>query len=212
MTAGPAESAEPYVPPSRSLRVLATAADDCRGCSLYADATQVVFGEGPTSAAITLIGEQPGDHEDRQGHPFVGPAGRILWSCVEDAGLDRRELYVTNAVKHFKHETRGKRRLHKKPTAGEVEACHPWIDAELAAVNSPVVVALGATAARSVLRKTIGIASSRNEVFQLGARSVIVTYHPSAVLRADDRALEIRRALVDDLSRAHALASEMART
>jgi DNA polymerase len=146
-----------------------------------------------------LIGEQPGDQEDRDGRPFVGPAGRVLWSCVDDAGLSRTDVYATNAVKHFKHEMRGKRRLHKKPNTSEIEACHPWIDAEIRAVRPTVLVALGATAARSVLGRTTAIAASRGRRFDVHGLPMLVTYHPSAVLRADDRAAEIRRALVDDL-------------
>src|SRR5207342_2138289 len=124
-------------------------------------------GEGRRSAPIMLVGEQPGDQEDRQGHPFVGPAGRVLWECIEAAGIDKDDVYVTNAVKHFKHEMRGKRRLHKKPNTAEVEACHPWIEAELGAVRTRIVVALGATAARSLLGKSVPIGSSRGERFEV---------------------------------------------
>ena len=130
----------------RSIRVLAAAAQQCRGCDLYANATQAVFGEGSTAASLLLVGEQPGDQEDRRGHPFVGRAGRILWDCIDEAGLDRDAIFVTNVVKHFKHEDRGKRRIHKRPSTAEVEACSPWLRAELAAIPAPVVVALGATA------------------------------------------------------------------
>ena len=150
-----------------------------------------------------LVGEQPGDQEDRAGRPFVGPAGRVLWECVEEAGLSPDDVYTTNAVKHFKHEARGKRRLHKKPNSAEIEACHPWIEAELRAVRPSVVVVLGATAARSLLGRTTAIAASRGERFLVHGRPTLVTYHPSAVLRADDRASEIRAALVDDLRLAH---------
>lgn len=201
-------TAQPFVPSTTSLSRLAQAAQACRGCPLYVDATSTVFGEGSRAAAIVLVGEQPGDQEDRQGHPFVGPAGRVLWECLGAAGLVRDDVYATNAVKHFKHELRGTRRLHKKPTTAEVEACHPWIEAELAAVRSRVLVALGATAARSLLGRTAGIAASRGEVFRVAGRPAIVTYHPSAVLRADDRAAEIRAALVEDLTRAGELARE----
>src|SRR6476660_1870593 len=128
--------AAPYVPASRSIRVLAAAAQECRGCSLYAGASRAVFGEGSTRATMMLVGEQPGDQEDRKGHPFVGPAGRVLWQCLEQVGADRDSIYVTNAVKHFKHEMRGKRRLHKKPATDEIEACHPWLEAELRTVHS----------------------------------------------------------------------------
>jgi uracil-DNA glycosylase len=198
--------AEPYVPPSRSIRVLAAAAQECRGCSLYADASQAVFGEGSTRAAMLLVGEQPGDQEDRRGHPFVGPAGRVLWSCVDEVGLDHGAIFVTNVVKHFKHEDRGKRRLHKRPTTTEVEACSPWLQAELRSVAANVVVALGATAARGVLGRTVSISKTRTAPSTVGGRTVFVTYHPSAVLRADDAAAEIRAALIDDLRRAAASA------
>jgi uracil-DNA glycosylase family protein len=162
-----------------------------------------VFGEGLRTSPLILVGEQPGDIEDRRGHVFVGPAGGVLWRCIDEAGIDRRDVYATNAVKHFKHETRGKRRLHKKPNTGEVEACHPWLDAELRLLSGSVIVALGATAARSVLGRTVPIAASRPKSFELSGRPVVVTYHPSAVLRADERAAEVRAALIEDLRRAH---------
>jgi DNA polymerase len=166
---------------------------------LWADATQTVFGQGSRTAPLVLVGEQPGDQEDRKGLPFVGPAGRVLWDCMAEAGIDRSGVYVTNAVKHFKHETRGKRRLHKKPNAAEIEACHPWIEAELRSVRARAIVALGATAARSLIGRDVAIASSRGVQFDLGGRPLWVTYHPSAVLRADERARDIRQAIVDDL-------------
>ena len=161
-----------------------------------------MFGDGRSTARLTLVGEQPGDREDQQGRAFVGPAGRVLWQCVEDAGIDRAEVYVTNAVKHFKHEMRGKRRIHQRPTTAEINACHPWLAAELEAVGSSVVVALGATAARAVLGKSMPVGSSRGREFALDERVVFVTYHPSAVLRGDDRADELRQAIVDDLAAA----------
>jgi DNA polymerase len=195
-------TAEPYVPRTTSLRTLTQAARECRGCPLFADTNQTVFGEGSRSAPIMLVGEQPGDQEDRQGHPFVGPAGRVLWECVDAAGIDRDDVYVTNAVKHFKHEMRGKRRLHKKPNTAEVEACHPWVEAELRVVRSRIVVALGATAARSLLGASVPIGSSRGQRFEVAGVPAMVTYHPSAVLRADDAAIEIRNALIEDLRRA----------
>ena len=176
----------------------------CTRCPLYKDATQGVCGEGPARAKLMLVGEQPGDQEDRQGHPFVGPAGAVLWRCVEEAGLDPAALYVTNAVKHFKHERQGKRRLHKKPSTAEVKACHPWLEAELEAVRAEVVVALGATAARSVLGRTVAIGASRGQALAAGDRTAFVTFHPSAVLRASDDAAEIRAALVEDLRAAAA--------
>jgi uracil-DNA glycosylase len=197
-------SAAPFVPATRRLTELREAARTCTGCPLYCDTTQTVFGEGPTDASIVLVGEQPGDQEDRQGHPFVGPAGAVLWRCVEEAGLDPTALYVTNAVKHFKHERQGKRRLHKKPSTAEVKACHPWLEAELEAVRAGVVVALGATAARSVLGRTVAIGASRGQALAAGDRTAFVTFHPSAVLRASDDAAEIRAALVEDLRAAAA--------
>jgi len=187
------------VPRSRSIKTLALAARDCRGCPLFEDTTQTVFGKGPASASLILVGEQPGDVEDKRGVPFVGPAGAVLWQCIEAAGIDRGDVYATNAVKHFKHETRGKRRLHKRPDTAEVEACHPWLDAELRALKGQVIVALGAIAARSLLGRSVPIAASRGTLFDVAGRATLVTYHPSAVLRADDRAAEVRAALVEDL-------------
>jgi uracil-DNA glycosylase family protein len=195
--------ASPFVPPTTSLGRLAAAAQGCRGCPLFHDTTQTVFGEGMRGARLILVGEQPGDIEDRRGHVFVGPAGGVLWRCVDEAGIDKRDVYATNAVKHFKHETRGKRRLHKKPNTGEVDACHPWLAAELRLLDGAVIVALGATAARSLLGRTMPIAANRHKVFEIEGRPLFVTYHPSAVLRADDRADEVRAALVDDLRRAN---------
>jgi uracil-DNA glycosylase len=205
-TIGTTWTAEPFVPASRSLRTLQRAVQDCKGCPLYVDTTQAVFGEGARGAPIVLVGEQPGDQEDKQGHPFVGPAGRVLWRCLDEAGIDRDTVFVTNAVKHFKHEDRGKRRLHKKPNTAEVEACHPWVDAELRSVGGRVTVALGATAARSLFGRTMPIAASRGKTFEVAGRPALVTYHPSAVLRADEAAAEIRAALVEDLRRARQLA------
>jgi DNA polymerase len=191
-----------YVPPSSSLTELATAARACHGCPLWEPATQTVFGAGSAASTMMLVGEQPGDREDLEGSPFVGPAGRVLWSCLEEAGIARDDVYVTNAVKHFKFEARGKRRLHKKPNTAEVEACHPWLEAELAAVEPAVVVLLGATAARSALGRTTSIAAGRSETFSVHGVPAFVTYHPSAVLRADENATEIRRALTADLRHA----------
>ena len=203
------EGAQPYVPRSRSITTLARAANGCKGCPLFADATQAVFGHGPEDAPLILVGEQPGDQEDRQGHPFVGPAGGVLWSCLEQAGIERSTVFATNAVKHFKHQDRGKRRLHQRPTADEIDACHPWLAAELDILQGQVVVALGATAVRGLLGRPLPIAANRSKPIGLGDRSVIITYHPSAVLRADDRAAEIRAALVDDLRLAHSLVEQV---
>lgn len=197
-----AGSAAPFVPDSTTLSELAEAAAGCEGCELFREASGTVFGAGPSTAQLVLVGEQPGDVEDRRGQPFVGPAGAVLWSCVAEAGLDRSTLYATNAVKHFKFTSRGNRRIHQKPGTGEVTACHPWLDAEVRSLRPKVIVALGATAARSVLGRTVGIAASRDVVHEAMGAAVVVTYHPSAVLRADDRAAEVRAALVVDLRRA----------
>jgi uracil-DNA glycosylase family protein len=176
-------------PPVRSLGALAEAEERCTRCPLYLNATQAVPGEGPRRARIMLIGEQPGDQEDRQGHPFVGPAGRLLDEALEEAGIDRGETFVTNAVKHFKHEMRGKRRLHKRPNTYEVERCHKWFEAELALVKPSLVVALGATAARSVLGRPVPVGKSRRKRFTLESGTpVFVVQHPSALLRIRERA------------------------
>src|SRR6266571_2983996 len=151
--AGGAGTAAPFVPPTDSLRALSAAAHSCRGCDLYKAATQVVFGAGPRGARVMFVGEQPGDQEDRQGEPFVGPAGALLDKALKDAGIPRSDVYVTNAVKHFKWEARGKRRIHKKPNSSEIEACRPWLEAEIATVKPRVIVCLGATAAQSLLGK-----------------------------------------------------------
>ena len=199
------DSAAPFVPSTDDVDELAEAASSCTGCDLYRDATQTVFGKGAPKARLMLVGEQPGDVEDRRGLPFVGPAGAVLWSCVEEAGIDRKDLFATNAVKHFKHEVRGKRRIHQKPGTAEVQACHPWLEAEVAAVRPRVIVALGATAARAVLGRNVGIAASRGVVHEAFGAEALVTYHPSAVLRADERAAEVRAALIEDLVRAKGL-------
>jgi uracil-DNA glycosylase family protein len=170
---------------------------------LFEDTIQTVFGKGPVNSPLILVGEQPGDVEDKRGLPFVGPAGAMLWQCLEEAGVDRHDVYATNAVKHFKHEIRGKRRIHKKPDTAEIEACHPWLDAELRALKGRVIVALGATAARALLGRPVPIAASRGTAFEVYGKPTLVTYHPSAVLRADDRAAEVRAALVADLRDAY---------
>ena len=208
MTASPAHSAAPFVPRGRSISTLARAAEGCTGCPLYRDAIQTVFGKGPRRAPILLVGEQPGDVEDKKGLPFVGPAGAVLWSCLEDAAVERDSVFATNAVKHFKHEMRGKRRLHKRPNASEIEACHPWLDAEIDAVRPRVIVALGAVAARSLFGRPMPVEASRGQPHELDGIPVYVTYHPSAVLRADDRASEIRAALVADLAAVRAAVQE----
>ena len=181
------KTAAPFVPKTTSLKVLGAAAHECRGCDLYKTATQVVFGAGPTSAQVMFVGEQPGDQEDRQGEPFVGPAGALLDKALADAGIPRDQVYVTNAVKHFKWEPRGKRRIHKKPRASEVKACRPWLEAELRAVKPAVVVCLGATAAQSMLGASFKLMQQRGRVVSSPAAArIVATIHPSAVLRAPD--------------------------
>jgi uracil-DNA glycosylase family protein len=177
----------------------------CRRCDLWKSATRAVPGEGRADAKLMLVGEQPGDQEDLSGRPFVGPAGRLLNELLEESGLERERVFVTNAVKHFKWEPRGKRRLHQRPNAAEIDACHIWLDQELAAVHPLVVVALGATAARALLGVAGSIEKLRGEalVHRGGAR-IFVTYHPSAVLRADERAQHLRRDLLQDLRLAKA--------
>jgi uracil-DNA glycosylase family protein len=185
----PTRSAAGFLPPKRTLPALIEASKDCRGCDLYEHATQTVFGEGPAGADIMLIGEQPGDHEDREGHPFVGPAGRLLDHALEAAGIDRAQVYVTNAVKHFKFEPRGKRRIHKKPNAEEIRACNPWLEAELDAVKPTVVVCLGATTAQAVIGRTFKVTQHRGEFVDTPLDPLVTaTVHPSSILRsADDR-------------------------
>jgi len=179
--------ADGFLPERRDLDSLRAAAPGCRGCELYRDATQVVFSAGGPRAAIVLVGEQPGDREDEEGEPFVGPAGRILDRALADAGIDRGAVYLTNAVKHFRFHRQGKRRIHEKPAVGNIVACHPWLEAELAAVDPAVVVCLGATAARSVLGRTARIQEERGRIQESAdGRAVLVTTHPSALLRQRD--------------------------
>jgi DNA polymerase len=177
----------------KSLRQLSLAEENCTRCPLYKDATQAVPGEGPYRAAFMLVGEQPGDKEDLAGKTFVGPAGRMLDDALRDAGIAREETYVTNAVKHFKHEMRGKRRLHKRPNAGEIQRCKIWLDFERSLVKPATIVALGVTAARSLTGRTLTIAKVRGRPIALadGTR-LVVTVHPSALLRIEDE--ETRRA------------------
>ena len=185
---GETDSAEPFVPARPTLPQLRNAAKKCRGCRLWKFGTQTVFGEGPRDASIVIVGEQPGDQEDRTGHPFVGPSGRLLDAALEAAEVDRSKAYVTNAVKHFKWEERPgtKRRIHKKPSDAEVVACHPWLEAELEVLAPRVVVCLGATAAQSLLGKQFRVSTQRGKVMKpWGATPVVIaTVHPSAVLRA----------------------------
>jgi uracil-DNA glycosylase family protein len=200
-------SPEDPAPPLKSISALADAAQGCRACPLFANATQAVFGEGPASARIVLVGEQPGNEEDLSGHPFVGPAGGVLEKALEEAGINRRTVYVTNAVKHFSWEPRGKRRIHKKPRMSEIKACHPWLGAELTRVKPAVTVCMGTSAVQSLLGPKVTIGAAKGQVFQTAYGPVIVTRHPSSVLRMREK--EERRAaldeLVEDLKRAAAL-------
>ena len=164
-------------------------ARDCTACELYKNATQTVFGEGPRDARVVIVGEQPGDVEDIQGHPFVGPAGRVLDRALADAGIDRSRVYVTNAVKHFKNEPRGKRRIHKKPSDAEIDACHPWLEHELAAIDPPLVIALGATAIRALAGHALPILANRGRLLELTPTThMLVTVHPSYLLRVPPEA------------------------
>jgi uracil-DNA glycosylase len=198
-------SAADFVPPRPTLARLREAAAHCRGCHLWVDATQTVFGEGPRTAEVMLVGEQPGDQEDRQGHPFVGPSGRLLDEGLAAAGIDRRKVYVTNAVKHFKFVRieLTKRRLHKKPNAAEVRACRPWLEAEIRLLEPRVIVALGATAAQALLGPGFKVTEQRGRpVASDWAEAIIATVHPSAVLRAPGEArVEARREFFADLRR-----------
>jgi uracil-DNA glycosylase family protein len=197
-------TASDFIPPGASLRALRAAAAGCRGCDLWLNATQTVFGEGPSSARVMFVGEQPGDQEDRQGHPFVGPAGRLLDDALEEAGIDRTEVYVTNAVKHFKfvRQELTRRRLHKKPSAAEVKACVPWLREEIRVVQPEVIVALGSTAAQALLGRSFRVTRHRGELVQSEwAGPVMATVHPSAVLRApDDAREEARREFFRDIA------------
>ena len=194
----------------RSLRSVAAAAGSCRACDLWRRGTQTVFGAGPRNAGLMLVGEQPGDVEDRRGEPFVGPAGRLLDEALEAAGIDRTKVYVTNAVKHFKWTPRGKRRLHEKPNAGEVAACRHWLELELRLVRPDLVVAMGATAAQALLGPTFRVTKGRGKLASSPiAPRVVATVHPSSILRAQDerRATEMR-AFVRDLVAAKKLLRE----
>jgi DNA polymerase len=193
-------TAAAYVPATRSLTTLRRAAEDCQGCPLYQDATQTVFGAGPRTARVVLVGEQPGDQEDRVGEPFVGPAGRVLDSALEEAGIDRSTAYLTNAVKHFKFRPAGKRRIHATPDTFEVAACKPWLLAELSVLSPEVIVLLGATAAKALLGSSFRVTKSRGVLMPApqGDAQLLATLHPSAVLRAEDRAAA-KAGLVSDL-------------
>jgi DNA polymerase len=195
------------VPTGLSLPQLAEAAQDCRACRLCEVGTQVVFGEGPVDARLVFVGEQPGDQEDQQGRPFVGPAGQLLNDLLGEAGIERDTVYVTNAVKHFSHEMRGKLRLHKKPTVAEQRACQPWLHAELDRLRPAVLVCLGATAAQNVLGRTFRLTRNLGTTHATAwSDTVLATYHPSAILRMQthqpEAAVTQRQQLRDDLVRA----------
>jgi uracil-DNA glycosylase len=195
----PYPTAAPFLPARRTLTSLRDAVQSCRGCPLHANATRAVFGEGASRADVMLVGEQPGDQEDLAGAPFVGPAGKLLDRALDEAGIDRDEAYVTNAVKHFKWKARGPRRIHDKPSWTETVACRPWLEAEVACVRPRALVLLGATAAQSVLGKGFKVTQERGKPLDCGlAGLVIATIHPSAVLRSTDREAMFR-GLVDDL-------------
>lgn len=180
-------SAADLIPERPSLAKLRQAVRFCRGCDLYRFATQAVFGEGPSRAPLLFIGEEPGNDEDLKGHPFVGPAGKLLDRAFTEAGIQRPDVYLTNVIKHFKFEERGKRRLHKKPRASEIEACHPWLEAELALVKPAIVVCLGATAAQALLGATFRLTKNRGKFFpHAQAPAITATVHPSSILRAPD--------------------------
>lgn len=204
----------PGLHPRDTLAKLRARAARCRACPLYAHATQTVFGEGPADARVVLVGEQPGDREDREGHPFIGPAGHLLDRALEEAGIDRRLVYVTNAVKHFKFKaTAGKRRLHQKPGAREIAACKPWLEAELTLLAPDLIVALGATAAQTLLGRAFRVTQDHGKLHPFPPASrVLATVHPSSILRAPDEQAreELYRAFVADL-RAAARALKPAR-
>ena len=195
----PYPTAAAFMPDTLTITALREAVQHCEGCPLYANATQAVFGEGVLASDVMLVGEQPGDQEDRAGAPFVGPAGKLLDKALDEAGIDRRKTYVTNAVKHFKWKARGPRRIHDKPTWTEQMACRPWLEAELALVKPKALVLMGATAAQSLLGKSFKVTQNRGVAIDSDlAGLVTATIHPSAVLRSDDREAMFA-GLVDDL-------------
>jgi DNA polymerase len=204
-TRKPADSAaNALIPPRPTLTSLKNAAADCKACDLWKKGTQTVFGEGARRSRVMFVGEQPGNEEDLSGKPFVGPAGRLFDNALEEAGIERKQTYVTNVVKHFKWEPRGKRRIHKKPNATQIAACRPWLEAELLVVKPAILVALGATAAQSLIGPQFRVTKQRGEFLESTlAPYVMATVHPSSILRAPDdetRQLEYRR-FVDDLKK-----------
>jgi uracil-DNA glycosylase len=214
---GGVRDASPYLPasPRAGLSQLREAVQKCRGCELYKNATQAVFGEGKSTAQIMLIGEQPGDQEDLQGHPFVGPAGQLLDQALEEIALDRSLTYVTNAVKHFKWQARRKRRLHSKPSSREVRACHPWLEREILVVKPAVIVCLGATASQAMLGPQFRLTKARGTIIhdEKWPAAIVATVHPSAILRAPDHEAREReyRAFVADLKVAQKTARSLAK-
>ena len=197
-------SAEEFFPERKSLKAFRDAAADCQACDLWKHGTQTVFGEGARGAEVLLVGEQPGNEEDLAGQPFVGPAGRLLDDALLEAGIDRAKTYVTNVVKHFKWEPRGKRRIHKKPNAREVAACRPWLEAEISLLKPKVIVCLGATAAQALLGSQFRVTKQRGQFIESKlAPYIMATVHPSSILRApdDETRRDERRRFVDDLKR-----------
>ena len=198
---GDGDTAAALIPPNPTLRNLAEAAQGCRACDLWRSGTQTVFGEGRAKAELMLVGEQPGDQEDLAGRPFVGPAGKLLDRALEEAGIDRELAYVTNVVKHFKWQPRGKRRIHQKPNAAEIAACRPWLDAELALIRPEVLVCLGATAAQALLGRQFRVSRDRGVPVESDLAPVVMaTVHPSSILRSENRDEETAL-LVEDLRR-----------
>jgi uracil-DNA glycosylase len=196
-------SAAPWIPSKPTIAKLSAASKQCEGCELFRFATQTVFGEGPSKALVVMVGEQPGDQEDRAGKPFVGPAGRLLDRALADAGVDRRQVYVTNALKHFKFVERGKRRIHGKPSGIEISACRPWLEAELQVIQPRLLVCLGATAAQSLMGRDFRILRDRGSFFpHRWAKALMATIHPSALLRMPEpeRRGEEYRLFVHDLA------------
>jgi uracil-DNA glycosylase len=194
------KSGADFLPAERTFEALRDAARSCKGCDLYKNATQTVFGEGPERANVLFVGEQPGDQEDKQGHPFVGPAGRLLDKALAEAGIPREQVYVTNAVKHFKWIWRGKRRLHQKPAIRQVAACRPWLEAELESVRPKIVICLGATAAQAVLGKPVSITKERGKFIDSSSGLLtFITIHPSAIYRQREKDQQEYRRFAEEL-------------
>jgi uracil-DNA glycosylase family protein len=198
------DSAAEFFPSRKSLKAFRDAAADCKACDLWKRGTQTVFGEGTRRAEVFFVGEQPGNEEDLTGHPFVGPAGRLLNDALADAGIDRAQTYVTNVVKHFKWEPRGKRRIHKKPNSSEITACRPWLEAEIALIKPKVIVCLGATAAKALLGPRFLVSKQRGQFIESTlAPYIMATVHPSSILRAPDEETRYaeKRRFIDDLKK-----------